>query len=114
MRPGSRHLHLKASALALLVMATAPGEAATITNHDPVEHTITVVEAGSERQHTLKPSARLENICPKGCVLKLRDSKTGAWELEGDELVLIEDGFLYYDPADGQPPREKPDAKSGG
>ncbi len=45
----------------------------------------------------MKPSAVLEGICAKGCVIRLNDSENDEYELKGSEVVSIEDGYLYYD-----------------
>ena len=95
--------------------------AATITNRESEPRTLTIIEGGVSKEHVVKPSAKLENVCIKGCVVRLGQASAGEWELTGDEIVSIEDGFLYYDPLDGRPPTEtgatpgaKPQPRPGG
>ena len=49
---------------------------------------------------TLAPSAVLEGFCPSGCVIRLNDSEDDEYKLEGNEVVSIEEGFVYYDGPD--------------
>ncbi|MCL4767788.1 MAG: hypothetical protein KJZ80_16295 [Hyphomicrobiaceae bacterium] len=99
------------AALALSVAAAAFGAeaaaAVSLTNRDERDHKVTIVEGQSSQDHTLAPSAVLEGICPKGCVIRLNDSESDEYELEGNEIVSIEEGYLYYDgpdaPADPVP-----------
>jgi hypothetical protein len=70
---------------------------ASLTNRDSKDHKVTVVEGKTAEAHVLKPSAALGGICAKGCVIRLNDSETNEYELDGSEVVSIEDGYLYYD-----------------
>lgn len=74
--------------------------AVSLTNRDDRDYKITIVEGASSQDHTLAPSAVLEGICPKGCVIRLNDSEDDEYELEGNEIVSIEEGYLYYDGPD--------------
>ena len=99
--------------------------AATLTNRDDKEHKLTIIEEDGKTKadHVLKGNAVLENVCKAGCVVRLNDSEEDEYELEGTEVVSIEDGYLYYDgpdapadnqpgtPAPGQPPAAPPPAK---
>ena len=68
----------------------------------------------------MKPLGSLDGVCLKGCVIRLSDSENDEYELEGSEVVSIEDGYLYYDGPDGgaevvpgqpaQPPSSQPAA----
>jgi hypothetical protein len=97
---------------AFLCLAGA-AEAITVTNRDDKEHKLTVIEGEAKKDLTLAPASIEENICMKGCVVRLNDSENDEYELEGTEVVSIEDGYLYYDgpetPAD-QPPAAAPGA----
>ena len=88
-------------------------EAITVSNRDDKEHKLTVIEGDVKKDLTLAPASVQENICMKGCVVRLNDSENDEYELEGTEVVSIEDGYLYYDgpetPAD-QPPAAAPGA----
>lgn len=112
------------AATRMLVLATgltafAGGAiATTITNNDDKEHTITLIEGDKERQVVLKPEQRIENLCPTGCRLRLPDDDED-YELEAKDVVVIEEGYLYYDdpnqpetaPGPGQqPPAAAPPA----
>ncbi len=89
------------AALVVSVAAAAYGAeaaaAVSLTNRDDRDYKITIVEGSSSQDHTLTPSAVLEGICPKGCVIRLNDSEDDEYELEGNEIVSIEEGYLYYD-----------------
>lgn len=87
-------------AAAALVSSAAAG--ASLTNRDDRDYKVTIVEGESSREHTVKPAGVLEGICPKGCVIRLNDSEEDEYELEGNEVVSIEDGSLYYDGPDAQ------------
>jgi hypothetical protein len=69
----------------------------SVTNRDDKDHKLTVVEGETRTDHVLKPTQVLEGICPKGCVIRLNDSDNDEYELEGTEVVSIEEGYLYYD-----------------
>ena len=71
--------------------------ASSITNRDTETHKVAIIEGGTTKAHVLKPSAALEGICAKGCVIRLDDSENDEYELKGSEVVSIEDGFLYFD-----------------
>jgi hypothetical protein len=74
--------------------------ALTVINRDDHDHKITIVEGSRSQDHVLKPEAQIENVCLKGCVVRLNDSDEEEYELEGNEVVFIEDGNLYYDGPD--------------
>lgn len=92
--------------------------AISITNRDDKEHKVTIIEEDGAKKtdHTLKPNQVLENVCSKGCVLRLNDSEEDEYELvEGTEVVSIEEGYLYYDQPEEQAPptpATPPDKKS--
>ena len=71
--------------------------AISLTNRDAREHKISVAEANAKSDHVLKPGDVLASVCLKGCIVRLNDSENDEYELEGDEVVSIEDGYLYYD-----------------
>jgi hypothetical protein len=71
--------------------------AVSVTNRDGHDHKVTIIEEDKKQDHTLKPSAVLEGICQKGCIIRLNDSENDEYELEGTEVVSIEEGYLYYD-----------------
>jgi len=71
----------------------------TLVNRDEKDHKLTVLEDGGAKttEHMLKPSQVLEGICEKGCVIRLNDSEEDEYELEPNDKVSIEEGYLYYD-----------------
>lgn len=97
--------------------AIAAEAAVTITNRDDKEHKLTVIEddGAKKTDHVLKANQILENLCAKGCIIRLNDSEEDEYELEGNEAVSIEEGYLYYDtpeaPAEAQPGTTPPAKK---
>jgi hypothetical protein len=94
-----------ASSLAVLLGAQS-AVAVMISNRDDRDHKVTIIEGDAKKDHTLKPSSALEGVCEKGCIVRLNDSENDEYELDGTEVVSIEDGYLYYDGPDapGEPP----------
>ena len=88
--------------LALVLSSTAASAAVSITNRDDKDHKLTVIEddGKTKTDHTLKANGVLEGLCKSGCVVRLNDSEEDEYELEGTEVVSIEDGYLYYDGPD--------------
>jgi hypothetical protein len=76
---------------------TSEAVAASVTNRDDKDHKVTIMEGDARQEHMLKPAASLQGICRKGCIIRLDDSDNDDYELDGSELVSIEDGYLYYD-----------------
>lgn len=114
---------LAGSVLLGVSLMTAQVEAAvSVTNRDDKDHKLTVIEdeGAAKADHTLKPNQVLEGVCAKGCVIRLNDSEEDEYELEGTEVVSIEEGYLYYDGPEGTeqpnqgsaPPPSAPGAKS--
>jgi hypothetical protein len=86
----------------------------SITNRDDKDHKLTIVEGETRTEHVLKPTQVLEGICAKGCVIRLNDSENDEYELEGTEVVSIEEGYLYYDgPEENGTPGTGDATKSG-
>lgn len=107
------------SAAAALLLSSAV-QAASITNRDDVDYTITVVEANARKDHVLKPSAVLDGICPQGCVVNLSGkTEDDPYELEGSDVISIEGGEFWQDKVDppdasasdaeGQPSKSTPE-----
>ena len=90
------------------VPTVVPAQAATVTNRDAKDYKLTVLEGDKAQHHTLKPSGILQDVCPKGCIVRLNDSENDEYELEGTEIVSIEDGYLYYDVPDAAPSTPSP------
>jgi hypothetical protein len=76
---------------------TSAAAAATITNRGDKEVKLKITE-GASRQDVVIPAGKvLEQVCQKGCIIRLNDSANDEYELEGSEKVSVEGGFLYYD-----------------
>jgi hypothetical protein len=112
------------SSLAFLLAITAWNGAAfavSVTNRDDKAYKVTVIEGDAKQDHTVAPAGVIQGVCLKGCLIRLGDSQNDEYELEGTEVVSIEDGYLYYDgpaastetapgPTTQPPPSEKPPA----
>ena len=95
-----------AVSMAVLVLSGASARvssAATISNRDDKDQNITIIEGDSKADRVLKPQQVLEKICPKGCVLRLNGSDDDDYEIESQDMVSIEDGYLYYDAPEAAP-----------
>lgn len=87
--------------------------ALTVINRDDHDHKVTIVEGARSTDHVLKPDAQIDNVCAKGCVVRIGDSDEEEYELEGNEVVFIEDGNLYYDGPDTPTDPPAGDGKAG-
>ena len=85
---------------------TSAAVAATVTNRDDKEVKLLVIEGDERQEHVLSAGKVLDGVCQKGCIIRLNDSESDEYELEGSESVSVEEGFLYYDSpeSDGAPP----------
>ena len=104
------------TAIATAALVWVPSVCAfSVTNRDARDHKLTVIEGGTAKGHVLGPSAALEGICKKGCVIRLNDSDKDEYELQGSDVVSIEEGFLYYDgpPASAVPKADDADQPFG-
>lgn len=80
--------------------------AASITNRDDTDYKVTVIEEKAKKDNVLQPSGVLDGICQKRCVIRLNDNEEREYELEGSDIVSIEDGYIYYDsPVSDEVPR---------
>ena len=111
-------LHVGLVLVSILSVASS-AQAVSVTNRDDKDHMLTIVEGDAKQNHLLKPTGVLDAVCLKGCVMRLGESENDEYELEGLEVVSIEDGYLYFDgpevrpePVPGQRP-EPPPAQSG-
>ena len=86
-------------AIGLLLSSTA-AHAVSITNRDDQDHKVTIVEGETKTEHVLKPSQVLNGVCAKGCTVHIDDDEEEEYQLEGDDVVSIEEGSLYYDTPD--------------
>lgn len=92
-----------AACLLAVLSPTGIAAALTVINRDDHDHKVTLVEGTRSTDHVLKPDTQIENVCLKGCIVRLNDSDEEEYELEGNEVVFIEDGNLYYDGPDAAP-----------
>ncbi len=88
-----------AAVLAFGLAVTSADAAVTITNRDDKDHKLTILEEEGTKKTdvVLKANQVVDNVCAKGCVIRLNDSEEDEYELEGNEAVSIEEGYLYYD-----------------
>ena len=107
-----------ALAAGLAFAAGSAAAAVSVTNRDDKDHKLTVIEndGAQKADHTLKPNQVLEGVCAKGCIIRLNDSDEDEYELEGTEVVSIEEGYLYYDGPDapGEQPSQGTDKPAAG
>ncbi len=89
-----------AMSLAVLISSGVAASAASLANRDDKEHKITIIEGDTKADQVLKPQQVVEKICAKGCVLRLNDSEDDEYQLEAEDVVSIEDGYLYHDTPD--------------
>lgn len=106
-------VRLLAASLFAALMHSSAALALTVINRDDHDHKVTIVEGPRSTDHVLKPDAQIENVCAKGCVVRLNDSDEEEYELEGNEVVFIEDGNLYYDGPDAPAAPPAGDGKQG-
>ena len=95
-------------------LASSAVAAVSITNRDDHDQKVTIIEGATSKDQVLKPEGIIEGICAKGCVVRLNDSEDDEYELEGNEIVSIEDGYLYYDGPDTPSEPAVPDGKAAG
>ena len=95
--PVKRYLTLVAVAFLTLQTVCSPASAASLTNRDATEHTLEIISGGQGGSKILKPEEALNDICPKGCVVRLDADQLTTYELQASDIVSIEDGFIYYD-----------------
>lgn len=86
-------------AAALLLISTA-ADAASITNRDTKDVKVTISEGETTTEHVVRPSQVLDKVCMSGCIIRLDDGDEDEYEVEAEDIVAIEDGFLYYDGPD--------------
>jgi len=86
-----------AVALSVALVSNPSAFASSITNRDGSDHKVRVIEGNAAADHVLQPSATLEGVCNSGCVVRLDDNPKDEYQLQGSDVVSIEDGYLYYD-----------------
>ena len=98
-RTASRSKVHAISTIAALLMTSA-ASAVTITNRGDKEVKLSVVEGSAKQDQVLAIGKVVEGVCQKGCIIRLNDSENDEYELQGSEVVSVEEGFLYYDGPD--------------
>lgn len=99
----------------MLVLSGVVASAATISNRDDKEQKITIIEGDAKADRVLKPQQVLEKICPKGCVIRLNDVEDDEYQLDPEDVVSIEDGYMYHDSTDAPqnaPPTTAPSTQA--
>ncbi|MGD9671222.1 MAG: hypothetical protein AB7U75_19605 [Hyphomicrobiaceae bacterium] len=96
-------MRLFAVALIAPLLLATDGSAASVTNRDAREHTLTVISGKDGDRRVLKPDEVWNDFCAEGCIVRLDDDENATYELEGSDVVSIEDGFIYYDRDDTAP-----------
>ncbi len=92
-------------AILAFLLGAMPAHAVLITNKDSQTRTVVIDEGGDKSRHEIAPTSSLDGVCLKGCVAELEGMEDGAYRLpEGNEIVTIEDGVMYYEGA--SPPKK--------
>lgn len=88
------------SVVAGVLLSVATLQAASITNREEREHTVTIMEGEAKADYVLKPSRTLSDVCLKGCIIRVNDGENNEYRLSGGDAVSIEDGTVFYDAPD--------------
>jgi len=88
------------SGAAALLFTSIAADAASITNRDSKDVKVTISEGETTTEHTIRPTEVLDKVCMSGCIIRLDDGEEDEYEVEAEDIVSIEDGFLYYDGPD--------------
>ncbi len=99
-----------AAALIAPLLLAADSLAASVTNRDAREHKLTVLSTKDADSRVLMPNEAWRNFCLKGCIVRLNGDENATYELDGSDVVSIEDGFIYYDRDDSASPPRAPEA----
>ncbi len=98
--------------IAALLMTSA-ASAVTITNRGDKETKVSVIEGSASQDQVLAAGKVLEGVCQKGCIIRLNDSENDEYELEGSEIVSVDEGFLYYNGPDAGAASSQGDRPAG-
>lgn len=88
-----------ASATAAGLVLSTQAYALTITNNDPVQQTITIVEGDKALELVLAPGQTGGQLCESGCVIRMKNGDE--YDFEGVEVVIIEGEVLYLEEVPG-------------
>jgi hypothetical protein len=89
-------------------------DAASLGNRDEKDRKVTIVEPSGSKEHVLKPGAVLQGICAKGCVVRLGEGTDREYQLEGNEIVSVEKGYLYFEGPETPAAADAVEPKPGG
>jgi hypothetical protein len=103
---------VRAIGVAGLIAGVAAAHAASITNRDERDHSVTIVEGEAKADHVLRPSQTLSDVCLKGCTIRMNHSEDDDYLLVGGDAVSIEDGTVFYDTPDASAAPASPSATS--
>jgi hypothetical protein len=96
---------------AVLINVSSAVLAASVTNRDETDHTVTIIEESTPKDHVLKKDEVLQGVCLKGCTIRIDGDDVNPYELDGSEITTIEGGDLY---AEGQESRVSPGSGGAG
>ena len=91
-----------------LMLTAQKSAAATLTNADRTERTLTVIRGDTRETQIVKSGALVKDLCANGCIVRIDNDPERDFILEGRERVTIEDGLLYYD-GEQAPEAQSPD-----
>ncbi len=77
---------------ALLISVFSAAHAASVTNRDVKDHTVTIIEGDARKDHVLKKDEVLEGVCLNGCSILIDGDDVSPYTLEGTEITSIEEG----------------------
>jgi hypothetical protein len=80
------------AAAAVLIATPVAATALTVTNQDKREHTLFILEEDDDWSATIQPGKTLRNLCTSPCSIAIGAKEE--LDLEGNEVVTIEDGRL--------------------
>ena len=80
------------AAAAVLIATPVAATALTVTNQDKREHTLFILEEDDDWSATIQPGKTLRNLCSSPCSIAIGPKEE--LDLEGNEVVTIEDGRL--------------------
>ena len=90
---------IPAGASALLCLAST-AFAVSISNREDTAQTLTVIAGEARESHVIKPAETLDGVCKNGCLLRLNnDMRDDPYELQGSDVVSIENGELWLEDA---------------
>jgi hypothetical protein len=76
----------------LLISVFSAAHAASVTNRDEKNHTVTIIEGDAQKDHVLKKDEVLEGVCMNGCSILIDGDDVSPYLLEGTEITTIEEG----------------------